>query len=325
MRKILSLILDHFVIIICGTILGLFVFNQYFNSISLVAGKNLSFSKEAFFYGLFQTLPVTFFLVSFASVLYKIRHKSYPKASFITYCCLSLITWGVFFPITLTFQKKVFENMTPINELKNNQPLSGNYFRKSDGKIYYFIKDSSQDLAPVFLLSNPDNPESFAEEKSIDISPESDFSKNSEPFRDPLSHESMRGIPYALIETFSSLKIQAFNSWHNGIIAWLCYCSFGFALCSVYSFIKFSSWKMINAYLNLTFTGLIIWFNYFYYTSKCQSFRNFLRSFFYDGGKLMFFTDRSIEFPLMLINSFIGLVLLTCGIIISILRNQEER
>ncbi len=324
MRKILALILDYFVILLCGTILGLFVFNQYFNSISLVAGKNLAFSKDAFFYGLFQTIPVMYLLVFFSLVLYKIRHKAYPKASFITYCGLALVTWGLFFPITLTLQNKVYENLVPIKEIKDGLPISGNYFRKTDGKIFYFVKDSNQGQSNVIQFISPENPEAFAEEKSLDISNESEFYKSSDPFRDPLSHDSMTGIPYALIETFSSIKIQAFNSWHNGIISWICFCSLGLALCSVYAFIKFSSWRMVNAYLTLAFTGIIIWFNYFYFTAKCTSFRTFMRNFFYDDGKLSFFTDRNIDFPLVVINCLISLVLMTCGIIIAILRKQEE-
>ena len=82
---------------------------------------------------------------------------------------------------------------------------------------------------------------------------------------------------------------------------------------------------MINAYLSVAFTGLIIWFNYFYFTSKFDGFRSFLYSLFYDGGKLGFFVNRNIDFPLTLINLIAGILLSAVGIVIAVLRNQEDR
>lgn len=325
MRKVLNIILDYFVIFTGGAIIGLFIYSQYANSICLVAGKHFPFTREILINGLFKTLPVIYIVITVFIVLYKIRHRSAPCATFITYCSLSLFTWLVLFPLTLTLQKTASENLSSIEELRDEQTLSSDYFRKTDGAIYYFIKNSDKQKAEVFQIIDPEFPESFASEKELDISKDSAFYNSNLPFRDPILKDSMTDTPFGLIQCFYSLKEKAKDAWNNGYIAWLCFASLGFALSSVYAFIKFSSWRMINAYLSVAFTGLIIWFNYFYFTSKFDGFRSFLYSLFYDGGKLGFFVNRNIDFPLTLINLIVGILLSAVGIVIAVLRNQEER
>lgn len=324
MRKVLSIILDYSVMLIGSTIIGLFIYNQFFNSICLVAGKHFPFTRDIFINGLFKTLPVIYMLIPFFLVLYKIRHKSASVATFITYCVLLMFTWYFLFPMTLTLQNKATENLPTVEEIRDNQNLSGEYFRKANDSIYYFTKDSDTKNAFVFELLQPKNPELFAEEKKLDISNGSDFHTSSLPFRDPVLKDSMSGTPYGLITIFSFIKMRALEAWKNGYISWVCFTSLGIALASIYSFIKFSTWRMVNAYLSLAVSTVVIWFNYFYFTNPCSGLRNFLHSLFYDGNKLNFFVKRNIDFPLTLINLLIAILLTTIGVVIAVLRKQEE-
>lgn len=323
MRKVITLILDYFLILVIGFIIGMFIFLQYYDSISLVAGTKVTLSREIVLYGVFSTLPVLFILAPFGMMLYKIRHRSNPKSTFATYCLLCLVNWFLFYPLSLMFQNQMSKDMSSEN-INNQNDLSAEYFRKSCGKLYYFSHKSKDGIADVVLVEDPLDVNSFASEVEVNVDGNSDFAKDSYPFHDPLIKESMNDIPYLIINLFRSIKVQAIHAWNYGIIAWLCFCSFGFALGSFYSLLKFSSWRLVNAFLMLFFTSVVIWFNDFYFSVYNEEPRNFLRSLFYDSGKLNFFVDRGIEFPLMLINLLVALVFVVSGIMLTILRNQEE-
>ena len=326
MRKVISLILDYFLTLIVGFAIGMFICIQYFDSINLVAGERFFVSKEIIVLGIFYTLPVLFLLLPFALVLYKTRHKNNPVLSCATFAVLSLLNWFIFYPVTLKLQnvaeKKFSENARNPTFFKLND-LSSGYFRRANGKLYFFNKETESNSAEVILLEDSAAPLDFAKEEKIDVSENSDFYKSSSPFRDPLVKETMTDIPYQVINVFHSIKFQAIRTWNYGFIPWICFCSLGFALCSLYSLIKLSSWRMINALTALVFTGLIIWFNDFYFSPLNNGMRNFLQSLFYEGGKLNFFIDKGIEFPLMLINLLFGLIFTIAGIVIAIFRNRE--
>ncbi len=325
MRKVISLILDYFLTLVVGFAIGMFICLQYFDSINLVAGERFFVSKEIVVLSVFYTLPVMFLLLPFALILYKIRHKDNQAFSFATFAVLSLLNWFIFYPVTLKFQNIAEKNFA---EAKNGDffklnDLSSGYFRNSAGKLYFFNKKTEPNSADVILLDDSAAPLDFAKEEKIDVSANSEFHKDSSPFRDPLTKETMTDIPYQIINIFHSIKFQAIRAWNYGFISWLCFCSLGFALCSLYSLIKFSSWRMVNALCALVFSGIVIWFNDFYFSTASNGMRNFLQSFFYESGKLNFFIDKGIEFPLMLINLLFGLIFTTDGIVIAILRNKE--
>lgn len=323
MRKVIALILDYFLILLFGFMVGMFIFLQYFDSISLVAGTKVTLSREIVLYGVFSTLPVLFILAPFGMMLYKLRHRSNPKATFATYCLLCLVNWLFFYPLTLTLQNQVVKTLNSENLNKQND-LSADYFRKSCGKLYYFSHKSQKGKAEVILVEDPLDAECFATETEIDVSNDSAFEKDSYPFHDPLIMESMTDIPYSIINIFRAIKTQAIHAWGYGIISWLCFCTFALALVSFYSMIKFSSWRLVNALLMMFFTAVVIWFNDFYFSTLNDGPRNFLRSLFYDSGRLNFFIDRGIEFPLALINLLVALIFTVFGIMLTILRNQED-
>lgn len=324
MRKIISLILDYFCTLLVGFAVGMFIFVQYSDSVSLVAGERFFISKEMIVSGFFSVLPIIFLLLPLALILYKIRHKSNPVSSFITFILLSLANWFAFFPITLKIQTQFEKNLFEKNYVAKQNDLTKGYFRQAGGKLYYFNNNSESDSADVLMIEDTSEPATFASEKNIDISKNSEFAKAANPFRDSLTKETMTNIPYPIINVFSSIKLQAMRAWNYGFFSWICFCSLGFALCSLYSLIRFSSWRMINALGALVLSGIVIWFNDFYFSAANNSVRNFFQSLFYEGGHFNFFIEKGIEFPLFLINMLFWLIFTTIGIIIAILHKKEE-
>lgn len=325
MRKVISLVLDYFLTLIVGFAIGMFICIQYFDSINLVAGERFFVSKETFVLGIFYTLPVMFLLLPFALMLYKIRHKNNPAASFATFALLSALNWFVFYPVTLKLQSLAEKNFSENTDFSKLNELSSGYFRRANGNLYFFRKKTQENSAEVVLLKDSAGQLDFAKEEKIDVSENSEFYKSSSPFRDPLVKETMTEIPYRAINVFHSIKTQAVRAWNYGIVPWLCFCSIGFALCSLYSLIKFSSWRMVNALGTLVFSGIVLWFNDFYFSPANSGMRNFLQSLFYEGGKLNFFIDNGIEFPLMVINLLFGAIFTAIGIATAILRHKQGK
>ncbi|MCR5495049.1 MAG: hypothetical protein K6F15_05375 [Treponema sp.] len=315
MRKPIALILDYLTVTFICVVAGIFFFTQYFNSLTLVAGKNIDFSADIIAYGLFETLPLVFLFIAMFVIFYKIRHKSSPLSSFITYSLLIAFTWFALFPLSIVMQDKVYSMLTPIEKLENKNQLSGGYFRNINGKIYYFVSDSRDDIADVFCFFDYSRPTSMVERDFIRIGNNSGFSETFGDFHDPIIKDTAPSIPYNLDEAFKTIKENAKNAWLNGIIAWLCFSSMGFALASLYCFIRISSWKLLNCYWVAFFTGLVIWFNYYYFQDAFSFVRQVLTNLFHDGGHLTFFLERQISLPLTCINLIFAIIMTSVGII----------
>ena len=325
MRKVISLIGDYFFILFFGTITGIFLFLQYYSSTNLIAGKEIEFSGRILLYGLFNTLQVIFLIAPMCIIFYKIRHRSNPKASFITFSILCLANWLLFYPVTLTLINQSEKKSLQTDAIQDSTQLSQGYFRKSLDKVFYFNHPEEDNFADILMLHDTKKPEDFAKEMTLYLSEKSDFAKENYPYRDPVVKESLANTPVYIINMFESIKFQAARAWNYGLISWICFCSIGLALCSSYCFLKLSSWRLVNALFAITATTLIIWFNDFYFSSLATNFREFMQNLFYESGKLSFFIEKGIEFPLMILNLLISLIFIACGILIAILRKQEDK
>ena len=206
MSKPVTLILYYLGFTFLGLLAGLFLFTQYFNAVSLVVGKSSVFSAEILVYGIFSILPIIFMTSSMFISFYKTRHLSSPVSSCITYALLSLVTWFVFYPVTLIIQERAISMLTPIEELESTQDLSGGYFRNINGTVYYFIKDSKDDIAEVARLYDSKSPNEFAKVGTISVSSTSNFSDAEAHFNDPIIRESMGSMPMNISRIFVFYK-----------------------------------------------------------------------------------------------------------------------
>lgn len=315
MSKPVTLILYYLGFTFLGLLAGLFLFTQYFNAVSLVVGKSSVFSAEILVYGIFSILPIIFMTSSMFLSFYKTRHLSSPVSSCITYALLSLVTWFVFYPVTLIIQERAITILTPIEELESTQDLSGGYFRNINGTVYYFIKDSKDDIAEVARLYDSKSPNEFAKVGTISVSSTSNFSEAEAHFNDPIIRESMGSMPMNISRIFVFYKNKAERMWDTGIISWLFFCSMGLALSSVYGLLRVSSWKLINTVWILLTSVLILWFNFLYFQPLFGQIRRTVNNFLFEPGKSNFFLDNEIELPLFCVNILISIILILIGIL----------
>lgn len=313
MRKPIALLLVYLFVLALSICAGIFFFAQYFNSLNLVAGKTAFFSSELIIYGLFESLPAVFMTIMLFVTFYKIRHLSNSISSMITYSVLCAFTWFLLFPASIILKNHIYKQIPSMEEIQQSTELTKNYFRIIDGKNYYFINDTSDGSADVVMLYDKQTPSKHASVERIYISTEG----SALTFHDPIMKESKISVPFHLLELSLFFKDAANGSWENGYLAWLCFCSLGFALCSIYFVIKMSSWKLINSMWALIIFIMILWFNYSYNTPVFALLRNALEDFFYDSNHLQYFVNHQMNFPLMLINCLIGIIFIVTGIIIS--------
>ena len=320
MRKPIALLLVYLFVLTLSTCAGIFFFAQYFNSLNLVSGITAFFSSDLIIFGLFESLPAVLMTIMLFITFYKIRHLSNPVSSMITYSVLCVFTWFLLLPASIVLKNQVYKQILSMEEIQQSTELTGKYFRIIDGKNYYFINDTVDGTADVVMLYDNRSPNTHAFIKKITISDNNDALS----FHDPIMKESKVAIPFHIMELSSSIKKQANESWENGYIAWICFCSLGFALCSIYFVIKMSSWKLVNSLWALIIFIVILWINYSYYIPSFAILKNSLEGFFYDSNHLQYFVNHHISFPLMLINCFIGIVSVVIGIIISTSKNHNR-
>ena len=247
MKKAWFLVLQYILFLFVGSLLGVFIYTQFYSNINLVAGFPVAFSKYPLVKGLFVFLPIVLLVIGMYLSLYKVRHFSNP------------VSWLVFLPLTLKCIDYVNPLVEKIDESKPENILSRGYFRQVGNIYYYFLEEQKGDIIQVISIDSV--PNSFGSIKQLDLSNDSEFSKATYPFTDPIIKNSLNNIPYRIMKVFDNVKENLFNALNKGIFSWLLVCSFGFALWSVYGLIRVSSWKLINTFMIIFMQGFIILVN----------------------------------------------------------------
>ena len=128
MKKAWFLVLQYILFLFVGSLLGVFIYTQYYSNINLVAGFPVAFSKYPLVKGLFVFLPIVLLIMGMYLSLYKVRHFSNPISCAIFYSCLGLLTWLVFLPLTLKCINYVNPMVEKIAEAEPENILSRGYF-----------------------------------------------------------------------------------------------------------------------------------------------------------------------------------------------------
>lgn len=317
MKRYFALTLDYLFLLVAGILLGTFFLVLSYDSTLLIAGRTIAFSKDIIAHAYIQVVPEILFFIPCGMMLYKIRHLSNPTGSAIAFLILCLLTWFGIFPLHNFLSSKISGNIVPLQEIQKQVTLSDSYFRKINGSTYYYLENHAQAIPKVVEIDSADPSENTPLITTLDVS-EQTF-----PYKDPLVKQNMEGSNVNYGNVIVSVIGQGFNAWKNGFIAWLCFCSLGLALCGIYSFIRFSDWRLVNAFMCIGLTVVIIWFNHFYFTPEMTTFRNFVRDLFYDKGAFSSLTKREVEVPLMFINLIFGVLTTASGFIISAIRNKR--
>ena len=247
-----------------------------------------------------------------ASDFRSIRHPENKIISVLVYLILCTVTWGVVYPAFLELSAKYGKSVVPV---VTETQLSTGYFRRSGNKIYYLIGSTSKrkNDAVAINIDGSGLRSILSEESNVS----ENLKKQSAPFSDILIRETMTDKPSWLHTAYYHLENLAEKAWSEGIIHWLCFASFGLALCSVYALIYCSSWRMINT--------LYVWFgevfvtvmNNLYFTPMALPVRLAAKSW---GG---FF--RLLDEPaLVTANVAVSLIFIIFGITAIIIRSRRS-
>ena len=258
-------------------------------------------------------------------IIYKIRHLTNPVATAITFVILSLTTWLVFLPVGQIIKQNAFQNFKIADT--ENISLSSGYFRKINDKYFYFLTDENIETktADTLLLYDAWNPDKIGKPETISTKSISELGKSSEPYKDPLIKQNMSDIPLPVLNLIAIFTKSVTRSWQNGIISWLCFCSLGILMGSVYSFIKISSWRIVNfTYIVLIQFGAVL-LNTVYYLDGFFNIRLFLNKLFYgsDFSRLQYFQTKLIQCPLVIINLILAVIIFATGTIITAVKRKR--
>lgn len=317
MKRPISLTFYFLFSLIAGSLIGIIFYILYFNSTIMVAGETVKFSKDFFIFALKDIIPLVIIFSPAAMIIYKARHKENPVASAIVYAFLCAFAWILLFPLQMTFSEKISKNIPPKEEIQNSKEISGGYFRNINSSTFFFVENSKDKKAKVIEIANSDNPSFFAEEKEISVAKDSEFASYSSPYRDSLVKETASTLFVKPIQVFKNFIDRCYNAFECGFISWLCFCSVGLLMSSMYAFLKVSEWKLINIFTSLILFISAIFINDFYFSPAMNGARAILYELFYKCKLFLFLSNKGADVPLMFANILLTMIALVCGILIS--------
>ena len=327
MKKALEMIINFVAILIAGLIVGSFVYIQYLICINMIAGHQLEISKKIIFYALLESSTVVFLLMIPCLIIYKIRHLTNPVATAITFSILCALVWLVFLPCSQIIKQKAFPDFKI--EFSDKSALSNGYFRNINDRYYYFMNDEDTDseTADTLLLYDAANPGKLGQLETVSTKPISELAKTAEPYKDPLIKQNMSDIPLPVLHLVNIYAKSVSRSWTNGFISWLCFCSIGFLMASVYSLVQISPWRIVNFTYIVTIQLGAVLLNTVYYTNKFFNARLFLNKLVFgaDFSRFQYFQTRLIQLPLVIINLLLGIIIIVTGIIITAVKHNKYR
>lgn len=303
-----------------------FHYLQYIGCTNLVAGKPFKITYDLILYAFYQSVPVVIIFIPLILLIYKIRHINSPIWSIIIFSVLCILSFIVIYPLFEKSKNIAYREFNISYNSNVKTRLSGGYFRKDSSKVYYFLNENEEDFSNVILLNDSNDINFFGDKQKLDVSENSNFYKNAVPFRDPCIKETLNNMPYEVMNAISVIRDKASLEWNKGWIAWFCFCSLGFAMASAYSYIKISSWRMVN-YLFIVFSNIFIFvFNYIYYTPFFSNIRIHLNEFIYgkEAVRFSFFLDRNIDLAICIINLSFAILTILFGCLFTSFRNNRR-
>ncbi len=309
MKKALKLLLMYFMFLIFGVFLATILYSFFQSVLGFVAGKQIAiFEWKNYLISLIFITQCILIVICPLMSYYRIRRTGGVPV-LITYIILSLVTWGLFFPLMLQLDKKFVPHLK--SELVE-QSLSGGYFRKLDDKIYYSFDDLpvNEDEPSINMLVIDTKPNGKIEE--IRGVKNSSLYREGRPFRDILIKDNFQLVEYREFISFRFLITRAENALEKGLTHWLGYLSIGFLISAIYGLCSVFAWRLINAIVCFFMTFAVVLFNTIYYAPFMESFKSltFMHNPFFE------FLSSYIDEPfLCLVNVFLALIFIAIGII----------
>ena len=308
MKNILKFVLHYFLVILIFAVVGIFFNFLYDSSLRLVAGQDFVFDSFSLVKGFFIGLKLSIIFSACFMCLYRIRTGVRKLSLFFAYIFLGIFSWGIFYPAVLFFEQKVSYKQKTIQT-----PLTKSYFRETDSKIVYFVTDQTENNATIISVEK-----SSPSEQNVTFGNEvlsSDFIESSKPFSDPLIKKSFSDFPKQIFSPFLQIFDSSVMAMKGGLFSALNFLSFAFLLYSIYGFVIFSSWKLIDFCMIFCSTALIIALNSFYYLPAFKNVHSLIEN--------SHFGIPGIEIVHSILNLTVGLLLIIFGCIIYFVRRRK--
>lgn len=305
MKTILSLIGIFFTIILLGAILSFCVISLFIYTTHFVVGSTielLSWNQIASLLlvcGATSAVCTTPFLIA-----HSIRYPYNGIARIVTYTILTALAWIIIIPVCLT----AAQNFGSVDVLKTNEPvLTPNFFRPSDGTLYYYTSVNPQTKMAngvSFELHNINSSEDTAQ--LLENTPQ--FKADIQPFADVLIYDTLQISKFVdvILPSLILTKERAQDAFSKGILPWLSFATWGLALYSLIGIRRLFRWRLLNfCTAILGFIGISL-LNVFY-------------SWGWDGNLFNFVT-----LPNWTLNCIITAVLSCLGILLAVFRQDPN-
>lgn len=311
MKNALKLLWMYITLLICGLILITTILMLYTSVLNFVAGQEIAlFNFPNFIESFFTAAIIILVLVVPFIVYYRIRHVG-GAIQFVFFVVLSLITWFIFLPLTINLENAILAKK---QITKSEKILSSDYFRKTDGKIYYFMDDfdlSAPQQEIDTLVIEKDEEGEFEIQK---IQPSEDFVlvKEAVPYNDILIKQTFNPAEVSTkVDLFSIVK-QARVAWNKGFTFWLGFLSLGLIFACLYAFSNLFDWRLLNTCLIIFAAASIYCINTFYFY---EPIKNAMDLFMQDKSFFVFLNKYVDNSLLCLINVVFSLIFTIIGII----------
>lgn len=305
MKTILSLIGIFFTIIFLGTILGFCVTSLFIYATNFVVGGTielLSWNQIVsllLICGAIATVCTTPFLIA-----HSIRYPYNRVARIVTYTILTILAWIIIIPVCLV----AAQNFGSVDIPQTTKPLlTPNFFRPSDGTLYYYTSVNPQTRLAngvSFELHNINSTQDTAQ--LLENTPQ--FTASIQPFADVLIYDTLQISRFidVILPGLIMTKERAQNAFSQGILHWLSFATWGLALYSLIGVRRLFRWRLLNFCTTiLGFIGI--------------SLLNIYYSWGWNGNLF-----NLISLPNWLLNCIIAAILSCLGILLAIFRHDPN-
>ena len=319
MKKAVYFILVYFIVLILGALFSPLVYSLYLNVTNFMAGKPSELFKTS------DLIKSFFYVVSCLSLLicpfmsyYRVRH-SYGVLQAFAYFFVFAVTWTLVFPLNYRLQSFAEKNYA--EELSDSKEgLTGTYFRKVGGKIYYLVEDYNYDKVTrlIEIDTDIDLPVKYGVVFSDD---DFELINAGQNYKDVIIKSTFDVSKLSRFVQFRSLVSYGQSALENGLLPYLCFLSLAFALFSVYGATSFFEWPLLNVCGIFFFTSAILVFNTVYLSESFAV----LKGHIYETGFFGFLEKYIDNSFLVLINVITGLVFIALGSLKFILSAKSEK
>lgn len=321
MKKAMKFLLMYFVLLLSFICIGTIIYSIFINVTDFVAGTeiNLFNNQDLLISLLYVSYCVLFLIMSFLCY-YRIRHNG-GIGQVIVYIFLVILTWGVLFPGVIFIERKV--NSKNIYT-KVQKPLTGNYFRKTGNKVYYFTRDfysnpiNFDDTTTVIIDTSENG--GMSVEKIYD-SPDFELYENGAPYRDILIKENFSKTNFFSNIGFKVLIQEGKQAFAKGWTFYLGFCSLGILLGAIFALCGLFKWKLLNLCYVICSTASVLVFNTLFIKGFFDPFLNSINS----SNLINLLRNVFSEPVLFMINVLFSLILIITGIIIFAVRTHRQK